>query len=66
MQVNMNEEILKHLRDAAALENLYRKDKSGFRKAFQEMAGELPAGSAKDFWLARLEKKQESISWGSR
>jgi hypothetical protein len=62
----MKEEILKHLRDAAALENLYRKDKSGFRKAFLEMAGEMPAGSARDFWLARLEKKQESISWGSR
>ena len=62
----MKEEILKHLQDASVLENLYRKDKSGFRKAFFEVSAEMPAGSAKDFWLARLERKQESIAWGSR
>jgi hypothetical protein len=62
----MKEEILRHFQDASVLENLYRKDKSSFRKAFLEISREMPAGSAKDFWLARLERKQESIAWGSR
>lgn len=62
----MKAEILRHLQDASVLENLYRKDKSGFRKAFFEVSAEMPAGSARDFWLARLERKQESIAWGSR
>jgi hypothetical protein len=61
----MKEQILQHIKEANALEVLYQKDKAGFRNAFLEAASEMPAGKAKDFWMARLEKSREGISWGS-
>ena len=61
----MKEEILRQLQNAEKLEELYRKDKSTFRKIFLEALAEIPQGSVRDFWLARLNAdKSEVLSWG--
>lgn len=67
MSDKMKEAILQHLQDAGKLESLYREEKAAFRKAFLEIYADLPAGTAREFWHARLErKKSEGISWGNR
>ena len=61
----MKEEILRQLQNAEKLEELYRNDKSTFRKIFLEALSEIPPGSVRDFWLARLNAdKSEALSWG--
>ena len=62
----LSRDILANLSDAQFLENLYRRDKAAFRLAFAAAAADMPAESARDFWQARLEKKQEALSWGKK
>lgn len=58
------ENIRHHIKDAAALEALYRKDKSRFRKAISDLEQDLREEPALIFWKARLSGKREGLSWG--
>jgi hypothetical protein len=52
------------LSDPTKLENLYRSDKSGFRKAFFELFPTKPTEPIAICWFERLQDESSSISWG--
>jgi len=52
------------LSDPTKLENLYRSDKSGFRKAFFELFPTKPTEPIAICWFERLQEESSSISWG--
>jgi len=52
------------LSDPAKLENLYRSDKSGFRKAFFELFPTKPTEPVAICWFERLQEESSTISWG--
>lgn len=62
----MKEEILTNIDDPAFLENLYRKNKSGFKAAFSQLYPELQENKLASFWNERLNYDSDRISWGSR
>ena len=62
----MHEEIIIHIDDPAYLENLYRKNKSGFKESFGQVYPDLKGNKVAQFWHERLKEESESISWGSK
>jgi len=51
----MKNKILENIDDPGYLEALYRADKKGFEKAFNEIYPEIAGRSGTDFWKIRLE-----------
>lgn len=60
----MKELILTHLRQPAELEQLYRKNKSEFKAAFQSLYPEIKGQEAAEFWNSRLNYTTDTVSWG--
>jgi len=61
----MKQEILAHLSDARQLENLYRGNKTAFKREFKALYPELKTSIIADFWNERLRYEQEEVSWGT-
>ena len=61
----MRELIVSGLNDPAELENLYRKNKSEFRKDFKALYQEHKDLPIVQFWNERLNYEKPEISWGS-
>lgn len=62
----MQQEILANLDNPVQLEQLYRANKSAFKKAFNLLAPELKDNKLLAYWDARLNFVKEEISFGSR
>lgn len=62
----MQQEIKNHIDDPAYLENLYRKNKSGFKTAFTAVYPEMTDSVTAKIWHERLTYESNSISWGSK
>lgn len=62
----MHEEIIIHIDDPAYLENLYRKNKSGFKESFGQIYPKLKGNKLAEFWNERLNYESDTISWGSQ
>ncbi|WP_026965893.1 DUF4153 domain-containing protein [Algoriphagus terrigena] len=62
----MHEEIIIHIDDPAYLENLYRRNKSGFKESFGQVYPDLKGNKVAQFWHERLKEESEAISWGSK
>jgi hypothetical protein len=60
----MKDEIINHINDPAALEKLYRSNKSLFKESLLEVSKEVESNPAIEFWKARLSYESNSISWG--
>ncbi len=63
---DMKDAILSSLGDAAQLEQLYRTDRPGFKRAFNSLSPEIRNQPLAAFWNARLNfTREEGISWGN-
>lgn len=62
----MKNEILAHLNDPAQLEKMYRANKPGFKREFNQLYPELEGNTLAAFWKERLRYDGDEISWGSR
>jgi hypothetical protein len=62
----MKTEILANLDNPAALERLYRADKSTFKREFNALAPELNGNTSIAFWNERLNFGRDETSWGTR
>jgi len=62
----MKTDITTHLNNPEQLEKLYRNNKSLFKKQFNEMYSEIQDLPIAQAWNARLNHKDEDISWGSK
>jgi hypothetical protein len=62
----MSEEIITHIEDPAYLETLYRKNKSDFKKSFDQIYPEIKDNKLAEFWHERLSYESDSISWGTK
>ena len=60
----MKDEMINHINDPAALEKLYRSNKSLFKESLLEVSKEVESSPAIEFWKARLSYESNSISWG--
>jgi hypothetical protein len=61
----MKEEILNNLENPRQLEQLYRNDKSAFKKAFNDLYTSIQDNPAAQIWHERLNFESEGISWGT-
>jgi hypothetical protein len=61
----MREEIIVNQNNPRVLEQMYRINKSGFKKEFTSVYPELKGNALADFWNERLNFEKEDISWGS-
>ncbi len=61
----MREEISRHQNDASQLENLYRANRSQFRRAFQELFPQTGNNTLLDYWRIRLNYDTSDINKGS-
>ena len=62
----MKAQILTNIDQPAQLERLYRKDKSGFKKAFNELYPEIKDSTLVGYWNERLNFTSDEILWGTR
>lgn len=62
--VVIKEAIIKNINNPEALELLYRKHKQNFSFAFNEVYATIKENTVAQSWYARLNYKQEEISWG--
>ncbi len=62
----MKEALIQNLDNAAALEQLFRKDKNGFKKAFDEAYATNSSNANLQFWHARLNYKEEQLNFGNK
>jgi hypothetical protein len=62
----MQEEILTHIEDPVYLESLYRKNKSDFKKSFDQIYPNLQGNKLAEFWHERLAYESDAISWGTK
>jgi hypothetical protein len=62
----MQEEILTHIEDPVYLESLYRKNKSDFKKSFDQIYPNLQGNKLSEFWHERLAYEPDAISWGTK
>ncbi len=60
----MREHIKENLDKPGELEKLYRDNKSGFKKAFNELWNEIQHSAIARTWNERLNYRSEAISWG--
>jgi hypothetical protein len=58
----MKEQLLENINNPESLEQLYRKDKEGFRKAFEAIYPLQPENANLQFWQIRLHYQEEKIS----
>ncbi|MFC3415465.1 DUF4153 domain-containing protein [Algoriphagus hitonicola] len=61
----MKNQILSNLHQAEELEKLYRKSKSEFKTAFNDLYPEIKGRHSVEFWNARLNFSTDSVGWGS-
>jgi len=61
----MRDEIIAHQNDPRVLEQMYRINKSAFKREFLSLYPELEGSSLADFWYERLNFEKEDINWGS-
>lgn len=61
----MKNQILSHLHQADEMEKLYRKSKSEFKAAFNDLYPEIKGNPSAEFWYARLNFSSDSVGWGS-
>ncbi len=62
----MKNEILHNIDNPAQLEKLYRKDKTGFKQAFNQVFAEHRDNVSLQFWDTRLNYTEEKLSIGSQ
>jgi hypothetical protein len=62
----MQEDILTHIEDPVYLESLYRKNKSDFKKSFDQIYPNLQGNKLAEFWHERLAYESDAISWGTK
>lgn len=62
----MNEQLLSLLDQPAALEKLYRKNKTAFTKSFNELYPSLKGQPLADAWHERLNFESEGVQWGTK
>lgn len=62
----MKAQILNNLDQPAQLEQLYRKDKTGFKRAFNSLYPEIKDSTLASYWNERLNFTSDEISWGTR
>lgn len=61
----MKDQIIPHLNDPRQLEEMYRSNKAGFKKAFTVLYPAYKGQPLVDFWNERLHFESEDILWGS-
>ena len=62
----MKEEILSQLDNPKQLENLYRANKSAFKREFNALYPEIKDSALAGYWNERLNFASDEISWGTR
>ena len=62
----MQADILSNIDNPHQLEQLYRKNRSGFRQQFNTIYPELKGNKLADCWNARLNFEGEEVHWGTR
>jgi hypothetical protein len=62
----MRGEILAHLNDAKQLEQLYRSNRSQFKRDYNALPAELKTTPLAAFWNERLRYESDEINWGTR
>lgn len=62
----MRDQILSNLEKPLHLEQLYRRNKSDFKRAFTALYPEISGNLLANFWYERLHYESEEISWGSK
>lgn len=55
-----------NIQDAQALEQLYKKDKTGFVNAFKSIYEDIQSMPIAQAWNARIQYKQDEMSWGKK
>jgi hypothetical protein len=61
----MKEQLLENINNPSVLEQLYRKDKTAFVKAFEAIYPDHIQNANLQFWKIRLNYKEEKLSFGS-
>lgn len=61
----MKDEIIANQNDPRVLEQMYRINKSAFKRDFATLYPELKGSTLADFWNERLNFEKDAISWGS-
>lgn len=61
----MKDQLLANINNPTALEQLYRKDKEGFTKAFEAIYPTQPQNANLEFWQIRLHYKEEKMNLGN-
>lgn len=61
----MKDQILLNSEDPVQLENLYRSNKSRFRKEFNQVYPEIKSNQLLQFWYERLNFESDEVNWGS-
>lgn len=62
----MENQIKTYIQDAQALEQLYKKDKTGFVNAFKSIYEDIQSMPIAQAWNARIQYKQDEMSWGKK
>ncbi len=61
----MKDEIIAHQNDPRVLEQMYRINKSAFKREFTSVYPELQGNALADFWNERLNFEKDDINWGT-
>ena len=61
----MKDEIIVHQNDPRVLEQMYRINKTAFKREFTSLYPELKGNTLADFWNERLNFEKEDINWGT-
>lgn len=61
----MKDEIIVHQNDPRVLEQMYRINKSAFKREFTSVYPELKGSTLVDFWNERLNFEKDEINWGT-
>ena len=62
----LQEQIVQHLSEPAALERIYRSDKNGFKKVFNAIYPDIKENIIAQAWNERLNSQTEETTWGHR
>ncbi|RYZ62701.1 MAG: hypothetical protein EOO14_01445, partial [Chitinophagaceae bacterium] len=62
----MKNEILAQIDNPAALEKMYRANKTAFKREFANLYPDLQGNTIANCWQERLQYESDDISWGSR
>lgn len=62
----MKDEIIAHLNDPRVLEQMYRINKTAFKREFTSLYPELKGNILAEYWNERLNFEKEDLQWGSR